>query len=60
MASADVEQVFPLLDTMSPNMPKFLAPPEQSRALAAYIAAEANKPLAATADSTKPLAGGTR
>lgn len=60
MAVADVEQVFPMLDTMSPNMPKFTAPPEQSKALAAYIAAEANKPITASAETTKPVAGGNR
>jgi mono/diheme cytochrome c family protein len=60
VAAADVEQVFPMLDSMSPNMPKFTAPAEQAKALAAYIANEANKPITATAEATRPATGGIR
>ncbi len=60
MAPADVEQMFGVLDTMSPNMPKFSAPADQSKALAAYIADEANKPISATATTVRPVAGGDR
>ncbi len=60
---ADQEQVMnllPMLDSMSPNMPHFSAPEEDTKALAAYIAAEANRPVTATSTPEKPVGGGLK
>ncbi len=48
--------MFPVLDTMSENMPKFTAPEDQVQALAEYIAHEANLPLQPTekSDDVRP------
>ncbi len=44
-----VKGLFPVLDSMSPNMPPFTGSPEEADLLAAYIAQAANaKPVAAT------------
>lgn len=56
----DVENIFPVLDSMSPNMPHFAASDEDTHALAAYIAAEANKPVKVEAVTEKPVGGGVR
>ena len=42
---SDVQGMFAVLSSMSPDMPTFNAPDDQAQALAAYIAQEANKPL---------------
>jgi mono/diheme cytochrome c family protein len=42
---AQVQELFPALGSMSPNMPNFNAPDDQAQALAFYISHEAGKPL---------------
>jgi mono/diheme cytochrome c family protein len=60
---ADTEQVenlLPMLDSMSPNMPHFAAPEDDTHALAIYVAAEANKKITAEVPADKPVIGGGR
>jgi len=52
-----VSAMFPVLDSMSPNMPKFTAPDDQAQALAEYISHEANRPLTATEKPEARLPG---
>jgi mono/diheme cytochrome c family protein len=52
-----VSAMFPVLDSMSPNMPKFAAPEDQAQALAEYISHEANRPLTATEKPEARLPG---
>lgn len=40
-----IEALLPMIEGMSPNMPKFTAPPDQATALAKYAVHEASKPL---------------
>lgn len=42
---SQVQEVFPALDAMSSDMPKFNSPDDQAQALAFYISHEANKPV---------------
>ncbi len=42
---SQVQEMFPALGAMSPNMPNFNAPDDQAAALAFYISHEAGKPL---------------
>jgi mono/diheme cytochrome c family protein len=56
-----VENLLPMLDSMSPNMPHFAAPEDDTHALAAYITREANKPVVAESPTVeKPVGGGVR
>jgi mono/diheme cytochrome c family protein len=43
--ASQVKEMFPVLGSMSPNMPNFNAPDDQADALAFYISQEANRPL---------------
>jgi mono/diheme cytochrome c family protein len=43
--AAQVQELFPALGAMSPDMPNFNAPDDQAQALAFYISHEAAKPL---------------
>jgi mono/diheme cytochrome c family protein len=45
MTPSQVHDMFPVLGSMSPDMPNFNAPEDQAQALAFYIAQEANRPL---------------
>jgi mono/diheme cytochrome c family protein len=52
---SQVQDMFPVLGTMNPEMPNFNAPDDQAQALAFYISQEANRPLApGTAPSQMP------
>ena len=56
-----VENLLPMLDSMSPNMPHFSAPADDTHALAVYVSREANKPVTAEAPPLeKPVGGGVR
>ena len=55
-----VENLLPMLDSMSPNMPHFAAPEEDTKALSSYIAEEANRPIKAETTTEKPVGGGVR
>jgi mono/diheme cytochrome c family protein len=44
---SQVQDMFPVLGGMSPDMPNFNAPDDQAQALAFYISHEANQPLPA-------------
>jgi mono/diheme cytochrome c family protein len=60
-ASPDqVENLFPLLDSMSPNMPHFSASEDDTHALGAYISQEANKKVTAETPLERPVGGGIR
>jgi mono/diheme cytochrome c family protein len=53
--ASQVQDMFPVLGSMSPDMPNFNAPDDQAQALAFYIAHEANLPLpAGTAPGEMP------
>lgn len=56
-----VENLLPMLDSMSPNMPHFSAPADDTHALAVYVSREANKPMTAEAPTMeKSIGGGVR
>jgi mono/diheme cytochrome c family protein len=43
--ASQIKDMFPVLGSMSPDMPAFNAPDDQAEALAFYISQEANRPL---------------
>jgi len=53
-----VEALLPLLGSMSPSMPAFTAPPDQTHALATYISHTANRPIKAETEAPRPMTGG--
>jgi mono/diheme cytochrome c family protein len=58
--ASQVQDMFGILSTMSPDMPSFNAPDDQAKALAFYIAQEANKPLPAGAAPPENPVGTTK
>ena len=58
--ASQIKDMFPVLGTMSPNMPNFNAPDDQADALAFYIAQEANRPLAAGREPQQMPIGNTK
>jgi mono/diheme cytochrome c family protein len=56
---SQVEEMFPALGAMSPNMPTFNAPDDQAKALAFYISHEASKPLSQKAAPVEMPTGTT-
>jgi len=57
---SQVQDMFPVLGSMSPDMPNFNAPDDQAQALAFYISTEANKPLPPGAASPEMPTGSTK
>jgi mono/diheme cytochrome c family protein len=55
-----VENLLPMLDSMSPNMPHFAASPDDTHALAVYLAQEANKKMTVETPMEKPVGGGVK
>jgi mono/diheme cytochrome c family protein len=55
-----VENLLPMLDSMSPNMPHFAAPADDTHALAVYLAQEANKKMTVEVPMEKPVGGGVK
>jgi mono/diheme cytochrome c family protein len=55
-----VENLLPMLDSMSPNMPHFAAPADDKHALAVYLAQEANKKMTVEVPMEKPVGGGVK
>lgn len=56
---AQVQEMFPALGAMNPNMPNFNAPDDQAQALAFYISHEASKPLLIKPTPTEMPTGNT-
>jgi mono/diheme cytochrome c family protein len=59
-SAEDVENLLPMLDSMSPNMPHFSAPPDETHALAAYVVQEASRSVKTETTVEKPVGGGLR
>jgi mono/diheme cytochrome c family protein len=57
---SQVQDMFPVLGGMSPNMPNFNAPDDQAQALAFYISHEANKALPANSAPSQMPTGSTK
>jgi mono/diheme cytochrome c family protein len=57
---SQVQDMFPILGTMSPDMPNFNAPDDQAQALAFYISQEANRPLPAKPAQAEMPTGSTK
>jgi mono/diheme cytochrome c family protein len=55
-----VENLLPMLDSMSPDMPHFAAPADDKHALAVYLAQEANKKMTVEVPMEKPVGGGVK
>ncbi len=58
--ASQVKDMFPVLGSMSPDMPAFNAPDDQADALAYYIAQEANRPLPSRAAPAQMPIGNTK
>ena len=58
--ASQVKDMFPVLGSMSPDMPAFNAPDDQADALAFYIAQEANRPLPPSSTPQQMPIGNTK
>ena len=57
---SQVQDMFPVLGSMNPEMPNFNAPDDQAQALAFYISQEANRPLPAKPATAEMPTGSTK
>jgi mono/diheme cytochrome c family protein len=57
---SQVQDMFPVLGSMSTDMPNFNAPDDQAQALAFYISHEANQPMPATKSPSEMPTGSTK
>lgn len=55
-----VQEILPMLDSMSTNMPKFTGTDDEAKALSSYISTEANRPISAVEEVQMKRMGGIK